>query len=254
MKIMYTPENYWNNVAREISNRNVGNLIAGDDEPYYRYKRTVFLKTFKTLPFSGKKIMELGCGPGGNLVEASSYNPLELWGIDVSGEMLTLAGKQTEGLPVRTKKTDGLTIDFPDNYFNLSYTATVLQHNTNEESLKKLIQELCRVTKEDVYIFERIENRIKGHESNLGRPVLYYEKLFVEGGFSLNRTKPIATPLSYYTCGVIRKLFNSRTRKEGEKPSGISVFLQSTTLPVTSFFDKIIPTKRDLTMLHFKKK
>lgn len=251
---MYAPESYWNDVAKEISIRNKGTVIAGDDEPYYRYKREVFLQTFKTLPFFDKKVMELGCGPGGNLVEASAFHPSELWGVDVSSEMLKLAEKQKSDKGIHIKKTNGLIIDFPDLYFDLSYTATVLQHNTNEDSLKKLILELCRVTKKEIYIFERIENRIKGHESNLGRPVTYYEKLFSEGGFSLNTIKPIATPVSYYTCGFIRKVFNSKKRKEGEKPTGIAVLLQSITLPVTSFFDRIIPTKRDLIMLHFNRK
>lgn len=251
---MYTPENYWNDVAKEISNRTEGGLIAGDDEPYYRYKRSVFLKAFKKLPFSGNKVMELGCGPGGNLLEASAYNPAELWGIDISVEMLKLAGEHTKGKLINTKKTDGLTIDFTDKYFDLSYTATVLQHNTNEDSLKNLVTELCRVTKEDIYIFERIESKIKGHTSNLGRPVTYYEKIFAEGGFLLCNTKPIATPVSYYVCGIIRKLFNPAHRKEGEKPTGISVLLQTITIPVTSFLDKLIPTKRDLIMLHFKRK
>lgn len=251
---MYTPGNYWNDVAKEISSRTEGGLIAGDDEPYYRYKRSVFLKVFKMLPFSGNKVMELGCGPGGNLLEASAYNPAELWGIDVSDEMLKLAEKQTKGKSINTQKTDGQSIDFPDKYFNISYTATVLQHNTNEDSLKKLIMELCRVTKDDIYIFERIESKIKGHASNLGRPVSYYEKIFAESGFLLCNTKPIATPVSYYVCGIIRKVFNSGNRKEGERPRRISVFLQAVTLPLTSFLDKLIPTKRDLIMLYFKRK
>jgi len=250
---MYSPEKYWNAVATEIGSRESGNIIAGDDEPYYRYKRRVLLKLLKTIPFSKNKVLELGSGPGGNLYEVSLMNPAELWGCDVSAEMLKLAEKQLAGHSVQLKKTNGTELDFPDRYFDLSFTITVLQHNTDTASLKKLIAELCRITTKEIYIFERIENNIKGHESNQGRPVSYYQSIFQEFGFALQATKPVATPVSYYACGFIRKVFNPKSRKEGEKPTELSVWLQKLVLPVTSALDKIVPTERDLLMLNFKR-
>ena len=250
---MYSPEKYWNAVAREIGNREDGNIIAGDDEPYYRYKRHVLLKQLKTIPFANRKVLELGSGPGGNLYEISLMNPAELWGCDVSVEMLRLAEKQNAGRAVQLKKTNGIDLDFPDNYFDLSFTITVLQHNTDATSLKRLIAELCRVTDKEIYIVERIEDNIKGHESNQGRPVTYYQCIFQEYGFALQALKPVATPVSYYACGFIRKMFNPRSRKEGERPTKLSVWLQNFVLPVTSTLDKVVPTKRDLIMLNFKR-
>ena len=38
----YDREAYWDKVAEEISSRNDLKIIAGDDEPYYRYKRKLF--------------------------------------------------------------------------------------------------------------------------------------------------------------------------------------------------------------------
>jgi SAM-dependent methyltransferase len=250
---MYSPEKYWNDVASEIANRESGNIIAGDDEPYYRYKRNVLLKQLKRIPFANQKVLELGCGPGGNLFEISLLHPSELWGCDVSEEMLKLAAKRLADSNVQLKKTNGADLPFPDNYFNLSLTITVLQHNTDSTTLKRLIAELCRITINEIYIFERIEPTIKGHESNHGRPVSYYQSLFQDFGFALQAYNPVATPVSYFVCGVIRKVFNSKNRKEGERPTDLSIGLQKLTLPITSLLDKLVPTKRDLTMLHFKR-
>ncbi|MBC36107.1 MAG: hypothetical protein CL663_08720 [Bacteroidetes bacterium] len=66
----YHPEKYWSEVGSRIQEREQGkNVIAGDDEPFYRYKRVKFLKLLKEIDFDRKKVLEVGCGPGGNLLE-----------------------------------------------------------------------------------------------------------------------------------------------------------------------------------------
>ena len=47
----YVPEKYWSKVAQEIAKRSNGNIIAGDDEPFYYYKRKQFLKGFNKINF-----------------------------------------------------------------------------------------------------------------------------------------------------------------------------------------------------------
>ena len=56
----YHPEPYWSEVANRIKGRKGKNIIAGDDEPFYRYKREKFLSMFKTIDFKAKKVLELG--------------------------------------------------------------------------------------------------------------------------------------------------------------------------------------------------
>ena len=63
----YHPELYWSDVAERIDSRDERNIIAGDDEPYYRYKRQRFLKLFNSVDFNDKNVLELGGGPGGNI-------------------------------------------------------------------------------------------------------------------------------------------------------------------------------------------
>lgn len=249
----YNPRHYWDDVAKHISHRNDSNIIAGDDEPYYRYKRKMFLKLFDTIDFSNKKVLEVGPGPGGNLQYLLQKNCREIAGADISEQMIQLAKKNVQDTAISIHKTDGFSLSFPDNYFDLVFTSTVLQHVTDENQLQQLIKSICRVSASEVVLFERIENTITGHESNLGRPVSYYADLFKSNEFTLHTTRFLPVRASYIICGAIRKLFNSRSRKEGEPISRSSRIFQTIALPVTKLFDKIIPAKKDLCMLYFKK-
>ena len=247
----YNPESYWDQVAHEIGSRRELKLIAGDDEPYYRYKRAKFLQLLNRLDVTGKTVLEVGSGPGGNLDVLSRKGAGALYGADVSQRMIALSRRLLQGRGVEIRKTNGTSLPFEDRFFDLVFTSTVLQHNTHEESLRGLITEICRVSRSEVVIFERIEPVVKGHDSNLGRPVSYYAALFREQGFELRETRFLHIQASYVVCGLIRKLFNPRSRREGESLTSFSLWLQRVLLPLTRILDRWVPGKRDLGMLHF---
>lgn len=250
---MYKPENYWNEVAERISVRKDIRIIAGDDEPYYRYKRKKFLQLLNKIDFRNKTVLEIGSGPGGNLTEVLKNNPKELYGVDVSGEMVLLSKQLLKDTGTIITKIDGEHIPFSNSYFDVTFTSTVLQHNTDEKMLRAIIGEICRVTKKDIYIFERIEKTIKGSELCLGRPVKYYQDLFGQQNFSLQSKRFLNVSISYFVSGAIRKLLNQKNRREGEPISGISRLAQKITLPVTSLLDVVFKSRRDVAMLHFKR-
>ncbi len=249
----YHPERYWSEVADRIKQRQGKNVIAGDDEPYYRYKRKKFLQLLHTVDFQGKSVLEIGCGPGGNLLEVWKRQPAKLAGADISSNMVDIA---RENLPseVNIHKVDGKTLPFEDETFDLVFTATVLQHNTDEEMLKRVVAELARVSKNKVILFERIEKEIKGDELCYGRPVTYYQGLLEQHGFELAATQFINIQTSYYVSGAIRKGLNPSTRVEGEPLTPLSTMLQRLSLPVTSVLDKIFTSKKDLAKLEFVRK
>ena len=249
----YHPESYWNEVAKRISGRNDNKLLAGDDEPFYTYKRKKFLKLFNQIPFNNKIVLEIGSGPGGNLNEILKVSPKELHGADVSDEMINLSSRLLKTANIKVDKIDGETLPYLSKYFDISFTSTVLQHNTDEKMLKCIIKEICRVSGSDIYIFERIEKKIKGNKLNLGRPVSYYKEIFEQNSFKLIETEFLYIQISYLICGAIRKVFNSRKRKEGEPISRPAYYLQRIFLPITSILDPIFKEKRDLAMLHFKR-
>ncbi len=250
----YHPEPYWSDVAQRILEREDKNVIAGDDEPYYRYKREKFLQMLHEVDFKGKSVMELGSGPGGNLINVAKHNPKRLVGADISNDMIRLATKNTEGR-AELVKIDGTKLPFEDDTFDIVFTATVLQHNTDDAMLRKIMAELCRVCKGNIYLFERIEkNEIKGDDLCKGRPVSYYESICKESGFELEEVKFINIETSYAVAGVTRNWLNSKSRAEGEPLNKPSLLIQSVLLPVTKVLDNVFTSKRNMGRLKFKKK
>ena len=207
----YHPEPYWSEVAGRIAARENGNVIAGDDEPYYRYKRKRFLELLHSVDFSGKSVLEIGCGPGGNLLEVWKQQPSRLEAVDISQSMIDLARSKVPG-EIAIHKVNGTELPFPDQHFDLVFTATVLQHNTDEKMLASLVKEIARVSKKEVFLFERIEAGIVGDELCFGRPVSYYEGLMKTSGFHLKETKFINVRTSFYLAGTTRKLLNPKER------------------------------------------
>lgn len=211
----YHPEAYWSEVGARIQSRDDGkNVIAGDDEPYYRYKRERFLDLLRSVDFQGKRVLNWAAGPA-ELLEVYRKRPKSLTGADISNQMVALAKNKVPS-DVEVVKIDGTTLPFADRHFDIAFTATVLQHNTDEAMLKRIVSEVCRVSGHKVYLFERIEDSIAGDDLCLGRPVGYYEKMMNENGFRLTGTSFINIRASYYVCGAIRKSLNPRTRNEGE--------------------------------------
>ena len=248
----YHPEPYWSEVAKRIKARTGENVIAGDDEPFYRYKRKRFLQMLHKISFTGKSVLEIGSGPGGNLKEIWTKNPVRLAGADISSEMITLS-KNHLNKDIELVKINGTSLPFKDKEFDYVFTATVLQHNTDEEMLKKIMAELCRVSKEKVFLFERIESKIKGDDLCYGRPVKYYEEICNQNGFELQSKSFINIRISYFISGIIRKVFGKKGRIEGEPYRKSVIVLQNLTLPITKLLDKIFISKKDVARLEFKR-
>jgi SAM-dependent methyltransferase len=252
MKKEYNVESYWSDVAQRIAQREDSNVVAGDDEPFYRYKRQEFLKLLNQIDFKDKVVLEVGCGPGGNLTEIFKHNPQELVGVDISDEMVNLAKKNCPN-NITILKIDGSKLPFDDNYFDIVFTATVLQHNTNLTILNSLIEEICRVSHNRVYLFERIEPKIEGDDLNQGRPVSFYAEKMKNLSFNLAKTEYINIRVSYFLAGIARKALNKSTRKEGEPLNKVSILIQNLSLPITRKLDKIFKSKRDLAKIEFLK-
>ncbi|HEX5106153.1 MAG TPA: class I SAM-dependent methyltransferase, partial [Pirellulaceae bacterium] len=119
----YDPERHWSTVAEHIAKRDAGSVVAGDDEPLERAKRAKFVAKFLSqLDVQGKTVLEVGCGPGGNLRVLRTQKPRRLVGADVSQAMLDLADHD------ELVKIDGRSLPFADGEFDVVFSATVLMH------------------------------------------------------------------------------------------------------------------------------
>ena len=250
----YHPEPYWSQVAREIVSRETGNVVAGDDEPYYRYKREKFLGLLLELPFRGKSVLEVGPGPGGNLLALERKGgQARLAGCDISDVMLKIARERVSPA-TELFKTDGTRLPFADGEFDVVFSATVLQHNSDEAMFRGLLAEMARVATNEVVLFEQVDRRVSGDALRVARPVAVYAERMEDLGFRLLDRQMIQIVASYYVSGAIRKVCNPRSRREGEPPTALANALQRMTLPITSVVDRYIGRELDLARMHFVRK
>jgi ubiquinone/menaquinone biosynthesis C-methylase UbiE len=249
----YIPAVYWDEVAARIRQRGKKNYFAGDDEPFYRYKRNRVLEMLRTIPFNDKRVLEVGPGPGGNLIEVSKQGPAALYGADISGEMISLAKENLAGNNITIVPIDGTTLPFADQSIDIVFTVTVLQHVTDENALKELVREMCRVSAADIYLFERIEQKRKSAVSNIGRTVAEYADCFTVHDFMLQDKRFARVDVSHAVCGAARRLLNHKQRQEAEPVSPLSIRVQKILLPLTKKLERLVNRKRDLALLHFKR-
>lgn len=93
------------------------------------------------------RALDLGCGPGGLLAEiAGRFPALELLGLDVSREMLSVARERLKGHSERItlEQGDGSRLPFPDASFDLVVSTLSLHHWDEPEPV---LNEIARVLK-----------------------------------------------------------------------------------------------------------
>jgi ubiquinone/menaquinone biosynthesis C-methylase UbiE len=249
----YIPELYWDNVAVELPKRSTNALLAGDDDPFYQYKRQKFISRLRSIPFNGRKVIEIGSGPGGNLLEIYKQHPDHLVGADISQEMLGISMENIGNRPIELVKINGKELPFKDQHFDIAITSTVLQHITDNSLLEPLVGDIARVTASDIFIFERIEKKNKRSATNTGRTIEEYRLIFDQYNMKLQKSSFLYVFWSKLFCGIIRRAFNRNDRKEGARQSKFALALQKFILPITKKLDDWIPVKSDLALLHFKK-
>jgi len=254
----YRPEAYWSRVAQEIDKRE-SRYVAGDDNPYYRYKRLRFLHKFlDTIDFQSQVVLEVGIGPGGNLQHiATHHRPRKLLGADVSQKMLAIATSNlSPHHAVALTKIDGIALPYPDQSVDTSFTVTVLQHNTDEHMCSSLVHELCRVTKTTIVTIEDIgTNRALGCRGDwIGRRVDVYRSIFEADGFRLHSVEFLNTKVSRAWHRVVFGFYKraiARQHREGDPMLKAFQYLIGLPMPITRILDDLFVDKRDLAKMVF---
>jgi SAM-dependent methyltransferase len=240
---LYEVRPYWDNVADEIERR--GGVVAGDDTPFFRYKREKFVRLFlDSMPVGGGSVLEVGCGPGGNLAELVNRRPRRLVGCDISPNMVKLARRTG----VEIVALDGSGLPFGDREFDLVYTVTVLQHNPE---VGALLRDICRVSGKAVHLIEDV-GPAAGGGSWFRRPVDQYSEICRACGFELVSADALGTQVSERLHLCLVRILDRPERHEGE-PVGASLrALERLLLPVTSRLDHQRTIHEDLTRMVFR--
>lgn len=128
------------------NSRKVFNSIAEDydkgeiEEPFRCYKDIIT----ECSKYQNKKILDVGCGTGIVLKELLKLNHnFELYGIDLSSKMISLAKKRLEE-EVCLVRSDAEKIPYSENTFDLIICAHSFHHYPNP---KKVLAEIRRVLK-----------------------------------------------------------------------------------------------------------
>ena len=252
----YDAEAYWSRVASEIGRRDAGNVVAGDDDPFHRYRRAKFLKTcLATIDVDGRTVLEVGCGPGGNLAWLAGYGaPEALIGCDISADMVALAEEGTADcdVAVAVHKTDGAHLPLDARSVDVAFTATVLQHCTDGDMLAALVADICRVTRTEAVVMEAIgDDELTRDTSYLARRLEIYAELFAQNGFALTHRYSLKTRVSNGVWRLLNAVFGRRAHREGEAFGPAQRRLMAIALPVTRRLDDLVPDRRNINKLVF---
>jgi len=164
----------------------------------------VFNKILKFYKDKTIKVLEIGCGLGRwYMILRNNFKNLEYYGIDISEEMIKVAKRLTKY--ERFYVMSASKLEFPDNYFDVVFSITVLHHIPFKEK-EKAIKEMIRVTKKGGYIIIIEDFSLKKLEDfNLFTyPIETWIKKFEDNNCKL-------VHLEYHKCKLIlNKLCNNK--------------------------------------------
>ena len=253
--VTYDPRTYWSGVAERVAQRDDGSPLAGDDTPFQRYKRQRFIdRLLKGTDFAGRSVLEVGCGPGGNLIEVAALGAERVVGCDIAPPMVELAEQRTASLPnVSCVALDGGGLPFDANEFYIAFTVTVLQHNRDDE-VRRLLTEMTRVARSTIVLIEDVGARPRAYSASyyVRRPRNYAEVL-EPLGFRLVSTERLNVFVSEIVYYLLNGRLHGRPRAEGEPIGPVWAWIERATLPLTQSLDRRIPARLGLARMVFER-
>ena len=139
---------YWNQyvIGIDISNKEIGSPAFFDEiEAYHQSKYNDESKLIDYRRYSGKKLLEIGCGWGSDLILFAA-NGANVTGIDLSESAIKLARMYFDyrQVPADLKVGNAEELQFADDEFDVVVSLGVLHHTPNTQ---KAIDEVYRVLK-----------------------------------------------------------------------------------------------------------
>ena len=152
---------YWNDHIHdlEVATQPVGSSGFFDELDEYRFDKLRYLpKLVDFSGFKGKKLLEIGCGVGIDLVRFAKGGT-EVTGIDLANVSIELAQENFEqrGLTADLQVMNGEELEFDTDSFDIVYAHGVLQYTANAP---KMVEQIRRVLRPDGEAIIMVYNRI----------------------------------------------------------------------------------------------
>jgi ubiquinone/menaquinone biosynthesis C-methylase UbiE len=145
-------EKEWDQRAKQDAVLYVADAARGDDFFPDGARQVKFLTqplfTKEKFDPSGKRVLDIGCGIG-RMDRGLAEMFAEVWGLDVSGEMINQAKELNRDFPaIHFVKGNGQDLhDFTDGYFSFVFSYITFQHIPKKKIIKKYFVEINRVLK-----------------------------------------------------------------------------------------------------------
>jgi ubiquinone/menaquinone biosynthesis C-methylase UbiE len=192
---------YWDEHIHDltITTDPVGSLGFFQQLDDYRYEKLNYLPRLVNFSsYQGKKVLEVGCGAGIDLVRFARAGAI-ITGIDLSKTSIDLARKNIDqnGMKAELYVMNGEDMHLPDTDFDVVYAHGVLQYTANP---KKMIAEIYRVLKPGGEAILMVYNRDSWLNllSKLMKVQLEHEDAPVLRKFSISEYEALLKPFRNY--------------------------------------------------------
>ena len=196
-------QEYWDERAKQFGILAVGNS-SWDEKRYEEVTKRVtkFLLPHMPNPNGVKRLLDFGCGVGrlgSFLVKLYGFDSYT--GIDLSPELLKMARKRHPRLRFLQVSSK---FPFADKVFDLVLSCTVLQHIADDVEFTIAIQELARVARKHLVVYENTTTKLKPKDYYhlKFRPVEEYIRAFKDAGATL-----VAMESKEEAAGEVHTLF-----------------------------------------------
>jgi SAM-dependent methyltransferase len=207
---------YWNQHIHdlEITTHPVGTPgFFKDLDQYHFEKLHHLLRLVDFAGYRGKRVLEVGCGAGTDLVRFAQGGAI-VTGVDLSSAAIALARENftQQGLEADLREADGEHLPFPDDTFDLVYAHGVVQYTAHD---RRLVDECRRVLKPGQQAVFQVYNRVSWLNalSKLMKVPLEHEDAPVLGKYSAVEFRALLEGFS--DVRVVEERFPVKSRLHG---------------------------------------
>jgi SAM-dependent methyltransferase len=207
---------YWNQHIHdlEITTHPVGTPgFFKDLDQYHFEKLHHLLRLVDFAGYRGKRVLEVGCGAGTDLVRFAQGGAI-VTGVDLSSAAIALARGNfaQHGLDADLREADGEHLPFADDTFDLVYAHGVVQYTAHD---RRLVDECRRVLKPGHQAVFQVYNRVSWLNalSKLMKVPLEHEDAPVLGKYSAAEFRALLQGFS--DVRVVEERFPVKSRLHG---------------------------------------